>query len=64
MTEGFELDCAQDFAAIEDQQRLYYEERAALRRIAEGLGSLDDAALLARSLNHSDLFRGQHEPIR
>ena len=59
MTEGFELDSAQDFAAIEDQQRLYDEERAALRRIPLGLATLEDAALLARSLNHSDLFRSQ-----
>lgn len=57
MSEGFELESAQDWAAIEDQQRLYHEERAALRRIPLGLATIEDAALLARSLGHFDLNR-------
>lgn len=50
MSEGFELDNAQDWAAVDDQQRIYHDERAALRRIPLGLATLEDAALLARSL--------------
>lgn len=57
MSEGFELDNAQDWAAVDDQQRIYHDERAALRRIPLGLATLEDAALLARSLGHFDLNR-------
>lgn len=41
---------AQDVA-----QRLLSDERAALHRVSKGLGDMEDAALLARSLGHNDL---------
>lgn len=57
MIDGFELDASEEQAATDAQERLYHDERAALRRIANGLGGLGDAALLAGSLKHSDLAR-------
>jgi hypothetical protein len=37
-------------------EQLYSEEREALRRVANGISDITDAALLAGSLGHKDLF--------
>ena len=37
-------------------EQLYAEEREALRRVANGISDITDAALLAGRLGHTDLF--------